>query len=338
MKLYQLVACLDEGISYSWLFKAESVWHIAAYLVDNYQDYPDVFSCLRLDMYSRYEEEKVTADVLLNAIGESHIDGDSEHGFEFYEFEEKDIKIVDNAQLVPTSNYKKWLNPLTGHRNYPYDNFILFQDADYDILFKKVKIEEHYVFDKKDVYDGFNQWIEQGLEINETIQTALIQLIDDTKYINSDWKTFETLAHLVVPIVNLCKINSFKYKVFYERLMEGMLNKTFFKGRVDMCIATGYNEPANIDFILYHSSLKGSASPKATLLTQMIVAMHNSNAKIMRGAYVSNSYWDFVLIEQDNENIFNIHYYNSLSGQKLKDLELIFKFISAFQKKQIHNS
>lgn len=32
MKMYQLVACLDEGVIYSWLFRAESEWHVAKYI------------------------------------------------------------------------------------------------------------------------------------------------------------------------------------------------------------------------------------------------------------------------------------------------------------------
>jgi len=333
MKLYQLVACLDEGISYSWLFKSESVWHIAAYVVENYQDYPKIFDLLGLDTYSRYEEEIITADILLNAIGESQIDGDSEYGFEFFEFEENDIKVINNAQLVPTSDYKKWLNPLTGHRNFAYNNFILFQDADYDILFNLIKIKEHYNYDKKNIYIGFKQWLEQGSEINETKRIILNQLIEDNSNTSFDLRSFETLANLVVPLVNLAKINDLRYKVFYDRLLEGKIKETFFKGRVDMCFAKGYNEPVDIDFILHHSSFKGSASPKAALLTQMIVAMLNADTKIMHGVYVGNSHWDFVLIEKDQDNVFNIHYYNGLSGQRLADLETIFQFISAFSKK-----
>jgi len=334
MKIYQLVACLDEGISYSWMFRAESEWHVAAYIVDNYQDYPDVFRCLGLDEFSRYEEEKITPEILLNAIGESTIDGDSEHGFEFFEFQDSDIKSTNNSQLVPTSNYKKYLHILTGQQYFPYNNFVLFQDTNYDLLDKLVDFKENTYFYKDEIQKCFIDWLSKAQPINLEIKTKLEEIVKDSKYSTFDWIGFETIANYVVPLVNLAKINNHGYSAFYDRLLEGKLKDTYFKGRVDMCFATGYNSPHEIDFILHHNSYKGSASPRSALFTQMIVAMNNSNKNIMFGAFVNHGFWEMIVIEKNEKNVYNIDVYKSLSQQKLSDVEIIFQFISVFKKNE----
>jgi len=331
MKLYQLVACLDEGVSYSWLFKAESVWHIAAYIVENYQDYPDMFRHLGLDPYSRFEEEKITPDILLNCIGESQIDGDSEYGYEFYEFEESDIQQVDNAHLIPTADYKKYLHPLTGHRNFPYDNFILFQNTDYKIISDIVKIEwDNHYSDK--IYEGFDTWLSEGVEIEENTKNVLHQLAKKSEGGHHDWQSFETLAKMVVPLVNLADIDTLNdSKVFYDRLLEGKVNNTFFKGRMDMCIGKGYNEPHHIKFILYHSSFKSTSSTISILAAQMLTAMQNDNLTEMRGACISRGHWDFILLTKDEQNVFHHYQYRGLSSQRPEQVETIYRFISALK-------
>lgn len=337
MKMYQLVACLDEGVIYSWLFRAESEWHVAKYITDNYWDYPEVFKHLGLDANSYYEEEEpITPEVLLNSISESSIDGDSAYGYEIFEASDEDIIPTNNAELVPSEDYKLYLNHFTGHKNFPYKTFLPFHQVDGYVIDKLANFKWHH-HERLVIYQGFSDWLAKvpETEITENELIVLEKLAKESSRYSWGTSIFDKLANFTVPLVQLAQISDFRYGVFYDRLLEGVVNEHLLKGRVAMLIGKDYGEtPAPVEFVLHCSSFRGSPNshPYAMLLAQMLVAMEKDNLSVMRGAYMLNSSWQFYMLEKDSAGVVHIHEYPSRSQGRLADVKEIFRFLKAFHK------
>jgi hypothetical protein len=138
--------------------------------------------------------------------------------------------------------------------------------------------------------------------------------------------------------VHLAKISDFRYGVFYDRLLEGVVNDHLLKGRVAMLIGKDYGEtPSPVEFVLHCSSFRGSPNshPYAILLAQMLVAMEKDNLSIMRGAYICNSSWHFYMLEKDGDGVVHIHEYPSVWQGRMEDVKTIFRFLKAFRKGEI---
>lgn len=335
MKIYQLVECIDEGVMKSWLFRSESEWHVAKYITDNPWNYGDIFKELGLDAHSHYEEEEpITPEVLLNAIGESHIDGDSSAGYEIFEATDEEIIPTNNADLTPSEDYKIYLNHHTGHKNFPYKTYLPFHQVDGYVLKKLANFKWHR-FEKEDTYQGFTDWLakmpESQLSENELV--VLTKLAEESGRYSWGQTIFDTLAKFCVPLIHLAKISDFRYGVFYDRLLEGVVNDHLLKGRVAMLIGKDYGEtPSPVEFVLHCSSFRGSPNshPYAILLAQMLVAMEKDKLTTMRGAYILNTCWHFYMLEKDAEGVVHIHEYPSLPCGRLEYVKVIFRFLKAF--------
>ncbi len=338
LKIYQLVACLDEGVSYSWHFRAKSEWHVAAYIVDNYWDYPEAFRYLGLEAYSRYEdEEPLTPEILLNAIGESSIDGDSAYGFEIFEMTEEEIVSTNNEDMLPTSeNTEVYSFQPTGHKNYPYKTFVPFHHLDYHDITKWVKLK-WLRLKELEGYEGFEEWLSKAPEITEEESVVLAKIAEKSQHYAYGETILDKLAKFAIPMVNLAEIEGDRYSVFYDRLLEGVVGDTFLKGRVAMMIGKGYGEPTEIDFILHESSFRGTpnSADYAMIMGQMLVAMHfdkyGHKPTSMRGAYTMNRSWHTFILEKKEDNHFVLYEYDSLSLYRLEDIKKIYRFLKAFK-------
>jgi hypothetical protein len=340
MKIYQVVGCLDEGVSRSWHFRAKSKWHVAEYMVRNYQNYPEIFDDLGIETYSRYGEiDEITPEVLLTAIGDSHIDGDSAYGYEIFELEEEDIQTTDNEHLNAPDDHKKWLWCATGDKHFPHRNFALFHEINFYALKNLVKMDWNR-YEQEGNEEYFSEWLAQCPEITEAEEQKLAELVEKAAFYRNYNKGFETLAKFVVPLVNLANIDNHTYQVFYDRIIEATINNFLLKGRIDMCIGKGWYEPHNIDFILHHAHLQDHLGhPLSTLLAQMLAAMVEFERQEIRGAYVMNSIWHFVAIVKKSDTDFRLYEYRggSLSADRIKGAKEIYRFIKAFQSKATEN-
>lgn len=337
MKIYQLVECIDEGVMNTWLFRAESEWHVAKYITDNYWNYYDLFKELGLDAHSHYEEEEpITPEVLLNAISESHVDGDSSSGFEIFETTDEEIIPTNNADLVPSEDYKIYLNHFTGHKNFPYKTFMPFHQVDGYVLKKLANFKWHR-FEKENEYQGFADWLAKvpESEITESELVIFQKLADESRIYSWGTSIFDKLAKFTVSLVHLAKISDFRYGVFYDRLLEGVVNDHLLKGRVAMLIGKDYGEtPSPVEFVLHCSSFRGSPNshPYAILLAQMLVAMEKDKLTTMRGAYILNTCWHFYMLEKDGDGVVHIYEYPSMGQGSREDVKTIYRFLKAFRK------
>ena len=89
-KLIILTECIDEGVMNMWHFPPEEVtdkYQMAQYIIANLDRYDgtDMFSWSNLWHWRRYDER--TPESLLQAIHDSHVDGDSEAGFDIHELD-----------------------------------------------------------------------------------------------------------------------------------------------------------------------------------------------------------------------------------------------------------
>jgi hypothetical protein len=335
MKIYQVVGCLDEGVSRSWHFRAETEWHVAEFIARNYQNYPDLFDDLGIEVYSRYgDAEPITAEVILNAIDESHIDGDSAYGYEIFEMEESDIITTDNAHLNPPKDYEDFLFTCTGDKHFPYRKFALFHQMNFYALDKFVKINWNRM-EKEGSIEYFEAWLAKYPELNQEEEKVLKALSEKAVYHRNYSRGFETLAKFAVPLMNLAAIDNHNYKVFYDTVFEGTINKFFVKGRIDMCIGKGWYEPHNIDFIVHHTHAQDHLGhPLSTLIAKLLAALYEFDRQEIKGAYVMHSTWHFVGIEKTGEHEFRLYesYQYTFREEKFEDTAKIYRFIKAFHK------
>lgn len=335
MKIYQVVGCLDEGVSRSWHFRAESPWHVAEYITRHYQDYPELFEDLGIEVFSRYREiAPLTPEVILNAIDESCIDGDSAYGYEIFSMDEEDILTTDNAHLNPPKDLKDFMFTSTGDKHFPYRKFALFHQMNFYALNKFVTINWNRVVEEG-TENYFETWLAKYPELTTEEEKTLQILAKKATYHRNYRRGFETLAKFVVPLLNLAAIDNHNYKVFYDEILEGTLNGFFVKGRVDMCIGKGWHEPHNIDFIMHHNEMQDFlGNPLSTLIAQLLAAMYEFKRQEIKGAYVLNSTWYFVGIEKTGEHTFRLYesYKYTFREEKFEDTVKIYRFIKAFHR------
>lgn len=86
-KLFILSESVDAGITNLWYFRVDSKYEMALYIINHLHRFDEMFN--GISWYSglgawRRSETKTPLNLLL-AINDSHIDGDSESGFQIFE-------------------------------------------------------------------------------------------------------------------------------------------------------------------------------------------------------------------------------------------------------------
>jgi len=90
--LFILTASIDEGVMELWTFKAANKYQVLQYIVQNAWDYIKLFDKMRL-----FPDDVTTPEQLLKIIDNSHVDGDSDYGFELHQVSEDEICVIKNG-------------------------------------------------------------------------------------------------------------------------------------------------------------------------------------------------------------------------------------------------
>jgi hypothetical protein len=90
--LFILTASIDEGVMDLWTFKAANKYQVLQYIIQNAWDYIKLFDKMRL-----FPDDVKTPEQLLKIIDKSHVDGDSDYGFELHQVSEDEICVIKNG-------------------------------------------------------------------------------------------------------------------------------------------------------------------------------------------------------------------------------------------------
>lgn len=98
-----------------------------------------------------------------------------------------------------------------------------------------------------------------------------------------------------------------------------------FSGRCGFVVAKGYDEPTNPYFFIQEFKQTSASFPEDQLLAEMIVALKINSNKIIKGAYIIGSSWNFVILKELENDKYRYYISKKYDAMDSDDLRQIYK-------------
>jgi len=175
-----------------------------------------------------------------------------------------------------------------------------------------------------------DRWLQSALPITERERSNL-QALNQALLLNVDgWNEQELSLRFIGPILALVDFMEFyRFNLFAQRHIQGVINDVELGGEPDTIIATGYREPEipMFAFTEYKRQTDPQGDPAGQTLAAMLVAQAlNDDQQPIYGCYVIGSDWRFMLL--DGKHYLISRDYSALSDE-IYDILRILKALRA---------
>jgi hypothetical protein len=218
-----------------------------------------------------------------------------------------------------------------------------FSKIEYKNLKETVNLNK--ILDSQTINSFFEEWFKTEILIDKTDMNFLKNL--DSRYGGSQASILkkyseDTLkAKFITPILNQVDFFSMENNIsdFYHESLDffNLDKKIKFHGFCDYFVSKGIESPEEPYFFVQEFKRDNGSDPEFQLVAEMIAGLEKSNLSEIKGAFISGSIWNFVILRKRNSEK-NYSYVYSVSenfdASKFEDLKAIFKNL-LFVKREI---
>jgi hypothetical protein len=203
------------------------------------------------------------------------------------------------------------------HNNIPNYSFSKISFEDLDNLFD---------INKKIDKTKFSNWFDNNLDLLESDNIFLKNLIDENIDLISSYNEEELKINLISPILNKIKFKSIEleFRDFYELQLKYETDKFILKGSTDFVVANGiFQAKKPLFFIQEFKKSRDFADPEPQLVAELISGVELNQWKNIKGAYIIGQNWNFVILEKIEDSKYKYFVsktFNSTNFDELKDI------------------
>ncbi|MCV6638806.1 hypothetical protein [Candidatus Albibeggiatoa sp. nov. NOAA] len=174
----------------------------------------------------------------------------------------------------------------------------------------------------------FDNWFNNKIEIDSTVETFLAHLINDNKYLIERYNEEDLKVYYIIPL--LSKINFLlrdkEIRGFYELPMRYATDRFILNGTVDFVVSEGLIESKKPYFFIQEFKRSEEyGNPRPQLLAELISAVELNDWTCIKGAYITGGNWHFVILEKLALHQYQYFISQNFDSTKIEDLKAIYK-------------
>jgi len=230
--------------------------------------------------------------------------------------EEIELQLLqENAEL------KERVDRLEGKNSdeIPIYNFSKTRDKD---------LKEIVSIQKTLSYDIFDSWFQNDIDIDISLNSFLLELIEENQMLIDSYNEEDLKIHFIVPLLNRIKFKSIKDNIrdFYENKIVYKTDKFILSGTTDFLVSKGLFETEHPYFFIQEFKRSEEyGNPRPQLLAELISAVELNNTKTIKGAYIIGAIWNFVVLEKLGKDKYQYFVSINFDSTKIEDLKAIYK-------------
>jgi len=201
----------------------------------------------------------------------------------------------------------------------PTYQYSKIRDSDLKKLFEIEKNLDERIFD---------EWLNNKIEIDHSIEVFLTDLIADNKSLIESYGEEDLKVNFIVPILNKVRFKSYEKKIrdFYELPMTYKTSQFILNGTVDFVVSEGLVESKKPYFFIQEfKRSEDYGNPRPQLLAELISAIELNDWKLIKGAYIIGGNWHFAILEKLELHKYQYFISQNFDSTKIEDLKSIYK-------------
>ncbi len=239
---------------------------------------------------------------------------------------------IELKLLKEIDKLKKELSILKGkdENQIPTFQYSKIKDIDLKKLFDIEKNLDESIFD---------EWLNNKIEIDNSIKMFLKDLIDDNKSLIETYAEEDLKVNFIVPILTKIRFKSYEKKMrdFYELQLTYKTSRFILNGTVDFVVSEGLVDSKKPYFFIQEFKRSEEyGNPRPQLLAELISAIELNDWKLIKGAYIIGGNWHFAILEKLDIDKYQYFISQNFDSTKIEDLILIYKNL-LFVKNEIFN-
>ncbi|RKZ82028.1 MAG: hypothetical protein DRR19_21315 [Candidatus Parabeggiatoa sp. nov. 1] len=174
----------------------------------------------------------------------------------------------------------------------------------------------------------FDEWLNNKIEIDNSIESFLKDLIEDNKSLIETYGEEDLKVKFIVPILNKIRFKSYEKKIqdFYELPMSYKTSRFILNGTVDFVVSEGLVDSKKPYFFIQEfKRSEDYGNPRPQLLAELISAVELNDWKLIKGAYVIGGNWHFAILEKLERHKYQYFISQNFDSTKIEDLKAIYK-------------
>ncbi len=199
-----------------------------------------------------------------------------------------------------------------------------FSEATYKKLKKIANIKQ--VADKT----KFQEWFSYQYKISKEEESFLNEIIDRNELTLNKYNEPTLVAKFIVPLLNKVNFNTKEFRDWYQYKISCEINGWKLTGHPDYFVASGFKEP-EIPFFFIHEfkPTKSVGFPDDQLIAELLVAINLNKTTEIKGGYVADRHWYFVILEKLKNGNYQYYVSKSYDGLNIDDLKKIYTYLQA---------
>ena len=176
----------------------------------------------------------------------------------------------------------------------------------------------------------FDDWFGKTIDIDHATEVFLQELLDENKALIERYGEEDLKVNFLAPLLNKVRFKSFEKQLreFYELPMTYATSKFIFNGTVDFVVAEGLVESKRPYFFIQEfKRSEDYSNPRPQLLAELISAIELNGWRMIKGAYIIEGSWHFVILEKLAQETYQYVLSQNFDSTKLDDLLLIYKHL-----------
>ncbi|MCK5524820.1 MAG: hypothetical protein KAI83_16970 [Thiomargarita sp.] len=185
----------------------------------------------------------------------------------------------------------------------------------------------------------FDEWLNNKIEIDNSIKMFLKDLINDNKSLIETYSEEDLKVNFIVPILTKIRFKSYEKKMrdFYELQLTYKTSRFILNGTVDFVVSEGLVDSKKPYFFIQEFKRSEEyGNPRPQLLAELISAIELNDWKLIKGAYIIGGNWHFAILEKLDIDKYQYFISQNFDSTKIEDLILIYKNL-LFVKNEIFN-
>ena len=161
-------------------------------------------------------------------------------------------------------------------------------------------LEKRFGIQKKILY-SLNVWINVHFELDGFLQESVRRFSTTLANNVEHWNETDLSMHFIGPMFSLVEFTQpYRFNLFAQAMLSGMIDNTQLTGRVDETVATGFRIPEAPFFAFseYKRQTDPNGDPAGQALGAMLAGQSlNQDGKPIYGCYVIGKIWSFMVLE-----------------------------------------
>ncbi|MEN8216124.1 MAG: hypothetical protein ABFS56_07055 [Pseudomonadota bacterium] len=174
----------------------------------------------------------------------------------------------------------------------------------------------------------FDEWLNNNIEIDHSIEMFLFDLIEDNKSLVETYGEEDLKVNFIVPILNQIRFKSIDKKIrpFYELPMTYKTSQFILNGTADFVVSEGLVESKKPYFFIQEFKRNEDyGNPRPQLLAELISAVELNDWRFIKGAYIVGGNWHFAILEKLERHKYQYFISQNFDSTKIEDLKSIYK-------------